>query len=145
MRVKVLLVDSPLRIGETARVEFRAAWHRGSLHGTVPKFHLRCLREDPSGFRGFATRVDTLADLVPHRTEIAGERKNVNLSLAFDLPPGLPGSDLLAARPVYWVLDVEMSIPLTFHFRKRYFLPVEGAAAVTSASRPALATRPVSS
>jgi hypothetical protein len=131
LRVKVAFADPPFRTGGAARIEFRAAWDRGTLEGVVPSVHLRCVREDPSGYGGLATRIETLADLTPQRSEIDGDRENVNLSLSFDLPADLSGADLLAARPVYWVLAVELSPSPEGGFRKQYFVPVTGRASVS--------------
>jgi hypothetical protein len=46
-----------------------------------------------------------------------------HVDLQFDVPAGLPGTALAAARPVFWELDVHLDMP-GLDFTETYLVPL---------------------
>lgn len=124
LRIEIAFDDPPLQIGRRARVTMRVSVGGGDLPAAQIGFRLRCLRESDPGGVELQSRMESLADLRPRRIGRRSDRSGTDFTLDFDLPPGLPGSDLLAPQPVYWELTVNID-GLAQPCEERFFVPVE--------------------
>lgn len=124
LRTEITFDDPPLRVGHRARMTLRVSLGGVPLADSRLRFRLRCLRESDARGVELQSRMSPLADLRPRRIGHGGDAKGTTFTLDFDLPPGLPGSDLLAPQPVYWELAVKID-GLARPCEERFFVPVE--------------------
>jgi hypothetical protein len=128
MTGRLVLDGAPFVIGSRAKLSFALKTERGRILDFAVRFRLRCQRESPHGWLRLQSGIECLADFEPSDREFDMDRGVFRLE--FELPPGLPGSDLRAEQPVYWDLTVDISDPGPFHVRK--FIPVTDRTPVSS-------------
>ena len=118
----------PAFVGERITLRFGVA--RKSPRFTRVTFRMRCVEErvvdkDESG-RPCDAEVVAFELFEAARTIDAPEalpRPHVEAVLPFEIPAGLPGTDLTSDLPTYWELDVEGEAP-GLDYRMRFLLPV---------------------
>jgi hypothetical protein len=102
VRTRVIFEDAPFHVGGTVQIRFVASLEKGEIDPAMARFHLRCFREDPDVVLPWRRGIECLADLAPGRRRDRTEKGFV-ADLEFRIPPGLPGADLAASKPSYWV------------------------------------------
>ena len=130
VRTRVIFDEAPFEVGGRARVEFVASMEKQRVDPKLVRFYLRCFREDPDVILPWRRGVQCLADFTPARRR-DGTDSGLTAVLEFPLPAGLPGSDLGAAKPTYWVF-VAIIEGLDGPFREEFYVPVTAPAASVS-------------
>jgi len=125
VRTRVIFDDAPFHVGGTVRIRFVASIEKGAIDPALARFHLRCFREDPGVVLPWRHGIECLADLAPGRRRDRTEKGFV-ADLEFRIPPGLPASDLAAARPTYWLFFAVLD-GLDGPYRREFFVPVAAA------------------
>jgi hypothetical protein len=121
LTARVTFDGASFRVGSRAAMWFGAAAPRAAFDPSDFEFVLSCIRESPHAVLRLRPALARLAEVRPVVCEYDDAEREFRLE--FDLPPGLPGADLLANEPVYWDLSFAIHDPIGV-YAGRFLVPV---------------------